>query len=341
MHQNQSQIYLEKAHFIRNNIHPFVEIIGILNNILILFLIEPFAMFRPSRKSPVGLSFTATIYFSLIALNDTAFLFTSMFHWRSWIIDWVHFDPIGLNNLSCKVYQFAYHFLQFNSSWLLVAFTFERFTLIYVSFRNKNKQGNYGRFYSLIKFSRRISYVLAWLFSASFAFNLHILQTAKLENSICVQYPLDGILNTRILSILCAVFIIHLPFGMLIAFNFAICNRILNNDKMVMSKTRTLQKKYKCSRNTAILLMTITFSFIVLLGPITSLNVITFHRPVLFKQPYFLYMRNLFSIFAKINYGMHLYVYLILNKRFRARLKYLLFECWFRKQYSKSQPTNL
>ena len=153
---NLSQLglnFIRSGYYIRVIICPLVEIIGSINNIFILLVVDFFDIIKlnlenqrkniVNRKtdknkhledlsnsstntkdsktftksnSKIELSRSAKVYISSIAFFETAVQLSTAYQ-RSWIRDVSSVDPTTLSPESCKAYQFIFNIFLLVSSW--------------------------------------------------------------------------------------------------------------------------------------------------------------------------------------------------------------------------------
>ena len=140
--QSNDVFYLKWGYIFRVYFAPIFEVLGGFNNLMIILIVNQLNVFKKKayktrftdknslnqsnqtnnsqisdKSSSISLSRSAIIYFTAIALTDTAVLWSSVFQ-RGWIIDVFNFDPTAISPASCKIYQFIFNFFLLGSSWL-------------------------------------------------------------------------------------------------------------------------------------------------------------------------------------------------------------------------------
>ena len=120
--QTTYNVFIQLGFILRVFICPILEILGGLNNFLIILIITPSLFSKKTNYSTnasghsLKLSKSSIIYFNAIALTETAVLWSSVFQ-RGWINDIFKFDPTAINSITCKIYQFIFFFFLLYSSW--------------------------------------------------------------------------------------------------------------------------------------------------------------------------------------------------------------------------------
>jgi hypothetical protein len=123
---------------------PFIDLIGIISNLLFSIIIISSLSYRRVKKknnnkerrlskfnssissnsmslvlqsnNRLKISNSACIYFIAIAFLDIGVIVSSLFE-RGWIKDIFYIDPVSVSNTSCKIYQFIFKFFCVASSW--------------------------------------------------------------------------------------------------------------------------------------------------------------------------------------------------------------------------------
>lgn len=132
---SRDETYIKMGFYFRVYLAPFIELIGGINNFLIILMVDPFKFIvtkklqgnkssssqigensTNSKSRAINLSKSATLYFTFIALSDTAVLWSSVFQ-RGWIRDVFNTDPTALSSVTCKIFQFFFNCFLLFSSW--------------------------------------------------------------------------------------------------------------------------------------------------------------------------------------------------------------------------------
>ena len=148
----------------------------------------------------------------------------------------------------------------------------------------------------------------------SILINLYLLWTANLEDLSCLSFPSTSFFSSEVSPILTAVLNNYIPFISILTLNCAISIKIMRTKENV---DKTIYKSNFAKNNITILLMTISFLYIILTAPTQTLNTIIYTKPELFKKPFYQFLRSFFTVLSKSYYCINFYVYLIINKEFR------------------------
>nr|QVK45710.1 G protein-coupled receptor [Proales similis] len=337
---SEDRYNLQVSQAIRFYLVPFIEIIGGLNNMFILLLIRPSrgrthssgtqstvatasTAGGSSQQARMGLSRSALIYLRSLAVSDTCVIWGSMLQ-RSWPRD-LGFDPTVVNSIVCKLYQYLFCASQVTSSWLLVMFTLEKLLIIYFPLGLKTTGQRTLPVQNIGNYAGRVALGVL-LFALSFASLMF--WSADLENSFCTIYTSFTFFNSRVAPIMAVITYTYLPFVLILAMNSLICIRLLRREKVAPSGSTGAAKK--TSRTLTILLLLITFSFLLLTLPINMLNTIIYANGQLFRSTRVQLVRQVCVTLAKSYYGISLYFYLAVNKKFRSRFKEIISAafCW-------------
>ena len=197
-----------------------------------------------------------------------------------------------------------------------MCFTFVKFLIIY--FPNSIEINlKFARFVIPIQKvtdnSLRIICIIGVL---SVLINIHLLWTANLQNLSCLSFPSASFFSKEVSPILTAVLNSYIPFLSLLTLNFAISIKLMRTKENVGKKK---EKSKFAKNNITILLMTISFLYVILTAPTQTLNTIIYAKPELFQQPFYQFLRSFFTVLSKSYYCINFYFYLIINKEFRKR----------------------
>ena len=211
---------------------------------------------------------------------------------------------------NCKVGYFLMYFAFNYSSALLVIISFERFLALYFPFKTKTL--------CTVRIARRVSFVAAILY---LAFASQFFLMGKLFVDEYGKYCYYGNVSERYRNILfTTVFPIlysYGPFTLMIICNFAILYKFMkakfhSQNGGTESTNQALSKS--ATRGTAMLL-TISFAFIILTGPIVVANAVWPNSTI----PYFIF--RICIAFEYVNHGINGILYCISGTRFRNELK--------------------
>lgn len=207
-------------------------------------------------------------------------------------------------------------------------FTLEKFILIYypLGLRVKSISSRNFQVQNITNFAFSI---IIGIFVSSVLINLHFIWTADLEGPQCLSFPPYSFFSRSVGPILTAVLNNYIPFFLLLLFNMFICKRLSESSQRIEKGTKKNKKTTSKGQNKdkkylTVLLVLITFSFIVLTGPTQTLNTIIFAKPEFYKEPFIIFLRSLFTVFSKLYYTIGLYFYLVINKRFRVKFKFII-----------------
>nr|QVK45709.1 G protein-coupled receptor [Proales similis] len=314
---------------------PFVEIIGGLSNMIILILVQPDRRTSFSQPTTVmsnssngqanhtrlSLSRSARIYFSSIAVADTAVLWSSIFQ-RGWPRDLFNFDPTVVSLAGCKVYQYLFFTFQFISSWLLVMFTLERMLLIY--FPTGLRLGS-NRHYRVQTITNWPGSIVLTVILAGLLFCAFFIWTASIERTFCIIYKSNDQFSSQVAPYLSAVVNLYVPFLIIFVLNSMICVRLVNKEKAVQRSAAASGRR--SNRSLTLLLLVITFAFLLLAAPLQTLNTIIYARSELFRLASIQLARSALTILAKLHHAINFYFYLAMNKQFRLRFALLCKRC--------------
>ena len=211
---------------------------------------------------------------------------------------------------NCKVGYVLMYFAFNYSSALLVIICFERFLALYFPFKTKTL--------CTVRIARRVSLITAVVHLA-FASQFSLM--GKLFVDMYGEYCSYGNVSERYQNILFVIVVPILysygPFALMFMCNFAILYKFIkakfqSQNGGTESTNQALSKS--ATRGTAMLL-TISFAFIILTGPIVVANAIWLDSTI----PYLIF--RICIAFEYVNHGINGILYCISGTRFRNELK--------------------
>ena len=170
-----------------------------------------------------------------------------------------------------------------------------------------------------IKIARRVSLVTAVIYAAFFSqmFYLAEKKSDPLQSYCDIYFP--SLLYDKIFFYIIATLYTDAPFVIMASANFAIIYKFIKakmktNQNITESTDQALSKS--ATRGTAMLL-TVSFAFIILTGPISFLQV--------FSQNVSYLMHSILFLCQYANHGINGFLYCTSGSRFRNELKNTLF----------------
>ena len=240
--------------------------------------------------------------------------------WLGPVNTWIYFYTKGqvdiYSTTNCKLGYFLYHFFMAYPSTLLVILSIEKFIALYFPFRAKS--------ICTLPAARRVSIATALLF---IAFDSQYFYIVDLRNDNGVKYCHNVHAPQKYFSILLFTFtpIVHsfAPFIIMLLANFAIIYKFMAAKYKGGMTGKALSKS--ATRGTAMLL-TVSFAFIILTGPIAFITVFRIIHPP--------YLPTCALLLEYVNHAINSVLYCISGSRFRNELKMTVF--WWRTPTSKS-----
>ena len=222
-----------------------------------------------------------------------------------WMLAHTQFNPLIW--ISCQLGFFLLHFGFSYSSALLVIITTEKCVALYFPFKTKT--------ICTVIIARRVSLVTAVLFVA---FNSQFFYFAKKITIERVTYCIDDIPENYVkigFNIFGALYS-YVPFAIIILANFAIIYKFI---KATLKTTRsgtesTSQALSKSATRGTGMLLTVSFAFIILTGPISI-----FHLFLGKEYPNWIY--EITVVLQYLNHGINGIPYCVTGSRFRNELK--------------------
>ena len=220
-----------------------------------------------------------------------------------WMLAYTQFNPLIW--ISCQLGFFLMHFGFSYSSALLVIITTEKCFALYFPFKTKT--------ICTVSMARRVSLVTAVIFVA---FNSQFFYFAKRKTNARSTYcSYDG--PEKYLNIVFNIFgalYSYAPFIIMIFANFAIIYKFINAKlKTVRGGTEsTSQALSKSATRGTSMLLTVSFAFIILTGPISIIQI--------WKEVPLLVF-DIMAVLQYLNHGINGILYCITGSRFRNELK--------------------
>ena len=210
---------------------------------------------------------------------------------------------------NCKVGYFLMYFAFNYSSALLVIISFEKFLALYFPFKTKTLY--------TVPIAKRVSLATAivyLVFASQFILMGQIYVDEFGEH--CDYGYVSTNYKNNLFSIVLPILYSYAPFALMISCNFAILYKFTkakrSSSSGMESTNQALSKS--ATRGTAMLL-TISFAFIILTGPIVVANAIWLDSTI----PYLIF--RICIAFEYVNHGINGILYCISGTRFRNELK--------------------
>ena len=220
----------------------------------------------------------------------------------------------------CKITYFVYFFCLKYPSTLLVILSVEKFIALYCPFRAKTLCS--------LSTARRVvvaTAILFGVFDCQFLFTVKA-QTFEDGTEVCNYVNISPDYTRIVIGIVFPILHSFAPFTVMLVANFAIIYKFMMA-KFKDDITSTALSK-SATRGTAMLL-TISFAFILLSGPIGILNVLQT------SAPQFVFWIAL--TFEYVNHAINSLLYCISGSRFRKELKNTVF--WWRNNPNTNSTT--
>ena len=222
-----------------------------------------------------------------------------------WVLRFSHYHIDPLLWISCQLGFFLIHFGFSYSSALLVIISVEKLFALYFPFETKT--------ICTVKIARRVSLVTGVLFAG---FNAHFFYTGKKKSTEQGTYCTYGGPEKYLIIVLniFGALYSYVPFVIIMLANFAIIYKFI---KATLKTTRgrtesTNQALSKSATRGTGMLLTVSFAFIILTGPISIIHIWK-EVPVLVK--------DIALVLHYLNHGINGILYCVAGTRFRNELK--------------------
>ena len=244
--------------------------------------------------------------------------------WAGAFAQWLFYFSRGSVDIfiltGCKITYFVYFFCFKYPSTLLVILSVEKFIALYFPFRAKT--------ICSLSAARRVvvaTAILFGVFDCQFLFTIKA-QTFEDGTEVCNYVNVSPNYIRIVIRIVFPILHSFAPFTVMLVANFAIIYKFMTA-KFKDEITSTALSK-SATRGTAMLL-TISFAFILLSGPIGILNALKTSAPQ--------FVLWIALAFEYVNHAINSLLYCISGSRFRKELKNTVF--WYRKSPDTNSTT--
>ena len=223
-----------------------------------------------------------------------------------WLMDLFHNQIDPMVWISCQLGFFLIYFGDIFSSAMLVIISVEKCFALYFRFKSKTV--------CIVGTTKKVSLVTAVIYVAFLSQVFYLVkQPSDSLGSFCV-FIFPSPLYDKIFFNIFSILYTYAPFPIMASANFAIIYKFVrakmqNGQNSTKSTERALSKS--ATRGTAMLL-TVSFAFIILTGPIS-------YATIFIKEESYL-IHSIFLIFQYTNHGINRFLYCISGSRFRNEL---------------------
>jgi hypothetical protein len=188
--------------------------------------------------------------------------------------------------------------------------------------------------------SRYASKLLITVLLFSTASNIHFLWSSHLEHNECLAYPSLSKNEIIIKPVTVAILYSYAPFivlstmNLLVAYKLFKANSVFNlpnielrercdqcNQKSTSNYCNSTRRMSVVRQSTTLVLIAISFLFILLTSPLQTLNIFIWSDPRLNNDANIVLLRTSLSLLSKLNHSLNFFIYLAIGKRFRSQFR--------------------
>jgi growth hormone secretagogue receptor len=286
----------------------FIAMGTIGNSLSLLVLVR-----RRMRSNSVN------FYLSLLACADTAVLCLSGF--KTWLRVVTGFELLHVSDAGCKITIFLFMLMSHLSAWLIVLVTADRFIVVWFPF-------TVTRLCSLRR-SRMIGFILLIVL---ILYNMHLFWTMHLYEvgrgyKQCAPLVTNTFMNGPYNYIRLASYSL-IPFALVIAMNAGIIACICQSSRRQVSNIASLST-FKCQitvdtrlqqrnkQQVTIMLLIVSFSWLVLTMPYAVFSLINFQFPNSHSRAVTFLAKTVSFLLMYLNHSYNFFLYCIAGKKFR------------------------
>ncbi len=290
-------------------VFPAVILVGTVGNVLSFMVLVR----RRVRDTSVY------TYLAALACADNVVLYLSAF--KTWIRAVFKWELLHVSDVGCRIIMWIFLVSIHMSAWLVVAMTTDRFLVVWFPFKA-----------SIWCSSRRARIVTLVMTFVIMLYNLHVFWTLGLRSyrggKVTACGPsMDDTFMENIFPVMKLISYSVLPFMIVLILNLAITIKLWTNraairraasDSEAGSSSRSAQNRI------TIMLLTVSFMWLVLTGPFTLWSVLKIPRGSLRARAQIFLFRTFCFLLLYVNHGINFYLYCLAGRRFRQDLKDVL-----------------
>ena len=320
---------------------PILIILGTFGNIFSFIILKRKAM----------LKFSTYYYLMVLAVADTLVLYIGLL--RLWIGELTGFDLKDQADWICKLTNVIGYTVSDFSVWLIIAVTIERYIVVCHPLK-ANTMCN----------TVRARKVILGLLAGLFVLNLHFFWTVQIvyykHNGDTIPQCAGGAEHAHLVDQVWpwvdTIIYSFLPFVVIIVLNVLIVHQVilarrhrveLRSGSMYEHSQR--RPSHEGSTRLTIMLLTITFAFLLTTLPMTIANIMAFfldeYKTNLHEVSKFKLARTITELLMYINHSMNFFLYCATGQKFRHQLVWMV--CYSKRPHNlnwivsegTSQPT--
>ena len=314
MQDVNNMVIFKIANFIAKCWVPILVPIGLIGNTL-SFLV----MIKPNNRK-----LSTCIYMAAISINDN-FMMVLAFY-SAWLANALKLYI--MSDLECKTAAFFVLFGLQNSTFQVIAMTFDK----YIAIKWPHRAATYST-------PRRAKMTIAGVTACVVIYNIPHLFLSKMVGDVCIGYSIGGVI-TNVYSWLTFSINGVLAFAMLIFMNYVIIKKVRGSRKMFggnegqgkgqgqnnVTSSRREQKLKNTENQLTTMLLLVTTLFLILLFPtnvrFVYSNFVARDIPTKYASVIFFYHLSHKLYFT--NNGINFFLYCISGQKFRNDLKEIL-----------------